>query len=235
MYDVLGVSWSAEETQIRKAYRKLAVQLHPDKNNGPGAEDAFKRVAEAVQTLTDPVQRTNYNLKLSTASNRQTSFTRPPWMQPHVPRATPPRPAQPPPRPQPQPSQRSYPLPPNYPKTSAYNVPCSSCGERIEPIATEARRAAAAAAKMEKEKARQIAEEQKVAERNKRKAERKRAAAKKRRIIEETDSEDFEVPTISYVRRTQTACLCQLDSFLGRFTELDCLVRQFLREQTYAG
>lgn len=87
---------------------------------------------------------------------------------------------------------------------------------------------------MEKEKARKIAEEQKVAERNKRKAERKRAAAKKRRIIEETDSEDFEVPSISYVRRTQTACLCQLNSFLGGFTELDCPVRQFLREQTHA-
>ena len=41
-YDVLSVPWAAEETEIRKAYRKLAVQLHPDKNDSPGAEEAFK-------------------------------------------------------------------------------------------------------------------------------------------------------------------------------------------------
>ena len=43
-YEVIGVEMSADETMIRKAYRKLAALLHPDKNSATGAEDAFKKV-----------------------------------------------------------------------------------------------------------------------------------------------------------------------------------------------
>lgn len=48
-YDVLSVPWNVEETEIRKAFRKLAILLHPDKNNSPGAEEAFKKVRTASQ------------------------------------------------------------------------------------------------------------------------------------------------------------------------------------------
>ena len=55
-YKILGVSKNATETEIKKAYRKLAIQHHPDKNvNGDSSDDTlFKEIGEAYETLSDP-------------------------------------------------------------------------------------------------------------------------------------------------------------------------------------
>eukprot|EP00992_Anisonema_acinus_P012814 TRINITY_DN8368_c0_g1_i1.p1 TRINITY_DN8368_c0_g1~~TRINITY_DN8368_c0_g1_i1.p1 ORF type:complete len:276 (+),score=65.29 TRINITY_DN8368_c0_g1_i1:62-889(+) len=60
-YDTLGVSRTATEDEIKRAYRKLAVVTHPDKNSNPRAEEAFKVVGKAFATLSDPQKRATYD------------------------------------------------------------------------------------------------------------------------------------------------------------------------------
>lgn len=61
-YQVLGVSENASSDQIKKAYRKLAVQFHPDKNPGnKEAEAKFKEISEAYYVLSDPERRKQYD------------------------------------------------------------------------------------------------------------------------------------------------------------------------------
>src|SRR3954471_5634780 len=60
-YDVLGVPRDASEEDIRRAYRRLARENHPDVNKDPGAEDRFKEVAEAYEVLRDPQKREKYD------------------------------------------------------------------------------------------------------------------------------------------------------------------------------
>ncbi|KAG9342242.1 hypothetical protein JZ751_016744 [Albula glossodonta] len=60
-YDILGVSKDATERQIKKAFHKLAMQYHPDKNKSPDAEAKFREVAEAYETLSDEKRRREYD------------------------------------------------------------------------------------------------------------------------------------------------------------------------------
>src|SRR5947199_9655787 len=61
-YEILGVTRTATEAEIKKAYRKLAVQHHPDKNpDDHTAEDKFKEAAEAYSVLSDAQKRAAYD------------------------------------------------------------------------------------------------------------------------------------------------------------------------------
>ncbi|TKY56049.1 Chaperone protein dnaJ 10 [Spatholobus suberectus] len=72
-YDILGVTPSASEDQIRKAYYHKAMQVHPDKNpNDPHAAEKFQILGEAYQVLSDPVQRNAYNQNGKHSVSRET-------------------------------------------------------------------------------------------------------------------------------------------------------------------
>ena len=61
-YEVLGVSKSADATEIKKAYRKLALKYHPDKNPGDKeAEEKFKEAAEAYDVLSNEEKKRRYD------------------------------------------------------------------------------------------------------------------------------------------------------------------------------
>ncbi|MBC5774508.1 DnaJ domain-containing protein [Pontibacter sp. KCTC 32443] len=71
-YTVLGISPAATQQEVKHAYKKLAVKYHPDKNPGnKQAEDKFKLINTAYQTLSNPGKRARYDLKLQYLRERQ--------------------------------------------------------------------------------------------------------------------------------------------------------------------
>jgi curved DNA-binding protein len=78
-YQILGVPKNASEEELRKAFRKLARQYHPDvaRDKGTAAEDKFKEINEAYEVLSDPEKRKKYDT-LGANWNRQGGFEPPP-------------------------------------------------------------------------------------------------------------------------------------------------------------
>ena len=82
-YGILGVKRDAGTDEIRKAYRKLAKEYHPDVNKSPGAEDKYKEINEAYEVLKDADKRAKYDA-LGMNWQQGQSFTPPPGYGQHV-------------------------------------------------------------------------------------------------------------------------------------------------------
>ena len=63
-YDVLGVSQDADETDVKKAFRKLSLQYHPDRNQDEDTTGKFQEINEAFETLSNPEKRNQHDMEL---------------------------------------------------------------------------------------------------------------------------------------------------------------------------
>ena len=67
-YQLLGISFNASEDEIRRAYRHMAMQWHPDRNDDPAAEEMMKKINGAWEILGDPESKAEYDLLLRAIS-----------------------------------------------------------------------------------------------------------------------------------------------------------------------
>jgi len=73
-YEILGVSKESDEGEIKKAYRKLSLQYHPDRNPDPAATEKYKEINEAYEVLSDAQKREQYNVELQLGGGRPGGF-----------------------------------------------------------------------------------------------------------------------------------------------------------------
>lgn len=78
-YEVLGVSKNASDAELKAAYRKAALQWHPDRNKAPQASEKFKEVNEAYEVLSNPQKRQAYDQFGSAAFDQQSAQGGPAW------------------------------------------------------------------------------------------------------------------------------------------------------------
>lgn len=91
-YEILGVSRVATDKEIRSAYRRLVVQVHPDRSNDPAATEKFIAVRNAYEALIDPTRRAHYDVLLATRGAAPRPAPSPPPVRPKTkPRAEPPK------------------------------------------------------------------------------------------------------------------------------------------------
>lgn len=76
-YRVLGVAGDATAPEIRRAYRRLARQHHPDHNPGPESSDRFRLVADAYSALNDPARRARYDTTIQRPTRPDASHATP--------------------------------------------------------------------------------------------------------------------------------------------------------------
>ena len=72
-YDILNISFSATPKEIKKAYYKACLQWHPDKNKSTNAEEKFKEIKKAYETLSDPTLKQNYDRQNIPKTNKHNS------------------------------------------------------------------------------------------------------------------------------------------------------------------
>jgi len=76
-YEVLGISRNATQEEIKKAYRKLSMKFHPDKNEGDAFfEEMFKKIQEAYEVLSNTSKRHQYNAMLDSYQGNPEEFRR---------------------------------------------------------------------------------------------------------------------------------------------------------------
>jgi len=73
-YQILGINKDACPKEVKKAFRKLALKYHPDKNKEKGAEEKFQKIAEAYEVLSDPEKKKKYDRMGDGNFQRNTNF-----------------------------------------------------------------------------------------------------------------------------------------------------------------